>query len=349
MDERRAVTAANERQGDMERVVGESVLFLRVDDGTGSAILQHLPAGIEAIASSDGMTHYEVGRDVVWTEESRLLRLTSGSRIRAYSEAELRRPAGSQAYALTHRDGNGEILFGPELEWAEMQLCVTYTTRYATVDTPRVVDLEQLSRIRSRLRAGTACTLVVLGDSISYGHNASGLYSRPPFQPPYPGLVAKALRERYASEVQLVNLSVSGTNTEWGITRAADVVAERPDLVILAFGMNDSVSVSAEQYQRNMARIRSLIRESAPECDFILVAPMLGNPDWTTLNHEVFPQYRDALSALCEPGSALADLTRVWTGMLRQKNYLDLTGNGVNHPNDFGHRVYAREVSLLLL
>lgn len=348
MDEQRAVSAGNEVQGDIERVVGESVLFLRADDGIGWANLQHLAAGIEGITSSDGMTHYEVGRDVEWTDGSRRLRLTSGSRIHAYSEAELRRPAGSQAYALTHRDGNGEILFGPELEWAEMQLCVTYRCHPSTVDASGDCDREQLSRIRGRLLAGAPCKIVVLGDSISYGHNASGLYGKSPFQPPYPGLVANALRERYASEVQLVNLSVSGTNTEWGITRAADVVAERPDLVILAFGMNDSVGVSAEQYQRNMARIRSLIQESAPECDFILVAPMLGNPDWTALRHEVFPKYRDALAALCEPGTALADLTRVWERLLSHKNYLDLTGNGVNHPNDFGHRVYAAEIAALL-
>ena len=76
---------------------------------------------------------------------------------------------------------------------------------------------------------------------------------------------------------------------------------------------------------------------------------MLGNRDWTTLKHELFPQYRDALAELCEPGIALADLTSIWTEFLKRKRDWDLTGNGVNHPNDFGHRVYAQVLSTLLV
>ena len=39
---------------------------------------------------------------------------------------------------------------------------------------------------------------------------------------------------------------------------------------------------------------------------------------------------------------ALADLTQMWSDLLQFKTYHDLTGNGVNHPNDFGHRTYAQ-------
>jgi hypothetical protein len=35
--------------------------------------------------------------------------------------------------------------------------------------------------------------------------------------------------------------------------------------------------------------------------------------------------------------------------MLKYKRDWDLTGNGVNHPNDFGHRVYAQVLSTLLI
>jgi len=81
----------------------------------------------------------------------------------------------------------------------------------------------------------------------------------------------------------------------------------------------------------------------------ILVATMLGNPDWTYLKHERFPEFRDALGSLRGPGMELADLTSVWAEFHRHKRDLDLTGNGVNHPNDFGHRVYAQVLSSLLL
>ena len=46
-------------------------------------------------------------------------------------------------------------------------------------------------------------------------------------------------------------------------------------------------------------------------------------------------------------GIAPADLTSHWTEMLKRDS--DLTGSGVNHPSDFGHRVYASAILALLI
>ena len=35
--------------------------------------------------------------------------------------------------------------------------------------------------------------------------------------------------------------------------------------------------------------------------------------------------------------------------LLKRKRFYDLTGNGVNHPNDFGHCVYAQSLLALLV
>ena len=121
------------------------------------------------------------------------------------------------------------------------------------------------------------------------------------------------------------------------------------DLVILAFGMNDSAGRPAEEYQANIRSMMDAVRSARPDTDFILLATMLGNRDWVALHQELFPQYRDKLAALCGPGCALADMTSVWEELLRRKNDWDLTGNGVNHPNDFGHRIYAQVLSALLI
>ena len=48
------------------------------------------------------------------------------------------------------------------------------------------------------------------------------------------------------------------------------------------------------------------------------------------------------------PAFELADLTAVWSEMLKRKKDWDLTVNGVNHPNDFGHRVYAQVICELM-
>jgi hypothetical protein len=43
-----------------------------------------------------------------------------------------------------------------------------------------------------------------------------------------------------------------------------------------------------------------------------------------------------------------ADATSLWAELLKRKDFHDLTGNGLNHPNDFGHDIYS-EVILELL
>ena len=35
--------------------------------------------------------------------------------------------------------------------------------------------------------------------------------------------------------------------------------------------------------------------------------------------------------------------------MMVRKSPYDLTGNGINHPNDFGHRLYAHTILSLLI
>lgn len=330
---------------------GESVLFIR-DAATGqaqAAVLFPIEK-VLAVRNSAGDVTYEEGRDYIWKPGSREIVLPAKSRIASRLPAELRRPAKSQKYELTHRDGNGEIFFGGRLEYAEMQTCITY--RHAPDlwkgPVPKF-DIEALPRSLHKLNGKEPLSIVVLGDSISTGCNASGWADGAPFQPAYPELLRQHLEARYQGKVALQNLSVGGTDTGWGLTIVDKVVEPKPDLVIVAFGMNDSAGRPAKEYQANIRALLDKIRERLPEAEFILVASMLGNRDWTRLKHEVFPQYRDALRELCEPGVALADLTSIWTGFLELKRDWDQTGNGVNHPNDFGHRVYAQVLSTLLI
>lgn len=337
-------------------VHGESVLFIK-DSATGEAKAQLLFPVEEVLnvtRAADfhvpAATKFEAGRDFVVNASSREIVLPKGSRIPSYTSEELRRPAGSQKYKLTHRDGNDEILFGATDEYHQMQVCITY--RHKSETWPSALpsfDEKALPRTIKKLRNKDAVSIVLLGDSISTGCNASGWANVAPHQPPYQDLLLQHLKATYSPNITLTNLAVGGTSTPWGISRIPDVQAAKPDLVILAFGMNDSSGRSAAEYKSNMAEMIKVTRESSPETEFILVATMLGNSDWVTLKHELFPQYRNALAELVQPGIALADMTSIWAEMLKRKKDADLTGNGVNHPNDFGHRVYAQVLTTLLV
>ncbi len=329
---------------------GESVLFLQDAEGAAKAKLLFTPTKILRVTSSSKEIVYEAGKDYVWQPGTNEILLPAGSKIIAKKPADLRRPAKSQKYALTHRDGNGEILFGATHEYHDMQTLVTYehepnawkgtTPNFAGQELPKTVKL---------LSAKRPLKIVLLGDSISTGCNASGWAKVAPHQPPYQDLLVLLLEHAYGGKVTLENVAVGGTSTDWGVANIGKVTAAKPDLVILAFGMNDSSGRPAKDFLANIQKMIAAVKEAQPEAEIILVATMLGNKDWIALKQDLFPQYRDALASLGGPGIALADMTSIWAELLRHKQDWDLTGNGVNHPNDFGHRIYAQVLSALLV
>jgi len=334
-----------------DTVEGESALFIKdVETGRANASVLFPVQKVISIRNSAGDVTYEEGRDYHWKPGSAEITLPADSRIVSFAAAELRRPAGSQRHKLTHRDGDGEILFGATSEYHRMQTCITYTHAAEdwTSKAPKF-DEKALPRTIAKLRQHQPVSIVLLGDSISTGCNASGWAGEAPFQPPFQDLLTQHLKATYQTKVELVNPSVGGQDTRWALTMVDTVLRYEPDLVILAFGMNDSAGRSAEEYKSNTLAVMAKIRKQRPETEFILLATMLGNRNWITLKHELFPLYRNALAELCEPGIALADMTSLWSEFFERKQDWDLTGNGVNHPNDFGHRVYAQVLSTLLV
>ena len=85
----------------------------------------------------------------------------------------------------------------------------------------------------------------------------------------------------------------------------------------------------------------AVMRAACPDCDVICVATMTANETWQHAAPDLYPAYLEQLLTLRVPGLAVADVTSIWTWIVERKKFLDLTGNGVNHPNDFGHRLYA--------
>lgn len=333
------------------KMYGESVLFVRDgDDSQAIATLAITPTRIVSVCSSSGEKTYAAGTDFVWKPGCSEIALPPGSAIVCKAPQDLRRPAGSQRHRLTHRDGNGEILFGASHEYHDMQTVVTYEFDPAEWAGPKTAYAgEQLPRTIKKLSEKQPLTIALLGDSISTGCNASGWAGTAPFLPPYQELLRRNLEKTYGGEVALKNFSVSGKDTGWGLAVIGQVIEAKPDLVILAFGMNDAARRPAAEYQDITQKMIDAVREKCPETEFILIATMLGNKDWITLKHELFSQYRDALQELAGAGIAVADMTSLWDELLKHKRYWDMTGNGVNHPNDFGHRLYAQVLSALLI
>jgi lysophospholipase L1-like esterase len=195
-----------------------------------------------------------------------------------------------------------------------------------------------------KLRKGSKLVLAVSGDSISTGLDASGTTMSPPFQPGYPDLVAAQLTKDFGAEIDLVNRSVAGWSIANGLADLDTLLESKPDLLIVAYGMNDVGRRDPAWFADQARTIQAKAKAAKPDLEIIWVTPMLGNREWVHTPREMFFAYQEALRQVVAPEDALADVTEVWEIMSRQKHDLDFTGNGLNHPNDFGHRLYAQTI-----
>lgn len=309
----------------------ETVFFIG-DEGRDVAATLLFPAErVLAVTSASGDATFIEGRDYVVDDRGRLVRV-GGSRM-----------------PLTNRTDLAGIADGADEEFHRRQTAVSYTHNDAPWRGYVPARAEQaLPRTIARLRRAQPISICLSGDSISEGYNASGFMGVPPGQPSYGLLVASAIERAYRSPIVFHNLAVAGWTADHGRYDVERVIAARPDLVIVAYGMNDAGYADADAFAANIDAIVSSVRLSLPAAEFVLVAPMLPNPDWDYPLAARFPAYRDALAARCGAGAALADMTTTWTHILERKAWYDLAGNGLNHPNDFGHRVYAQVILALL-
>lgn len=329
----------------------EGLFFVKEKDGEPPrARLLFTPIEIKRLRSASHEITYEEGKDYTVDKAAKTISLTGGSRIPFRTRAELYPPKGSKN-AIQHKKGdpNTYLYFSEGHFYHDIQSDVTYT--HSGKEWKGYVPVfagEKLSNVMKKLAAKEPLKLCISGDSISAGANASKATKAPPFLPMYGELVAAELEKKYGSVVTLKNFAVGGWKSSQGKTDAARVVAEKPDLVIIAYGMNDVGNRSPKPYQENVKAIMDAVKADNPKAEFILVASMLGNAEWAHTPNEQFPLYRDALTQLCGDGVILADMTALWTDLLKEKKFHDLTGNGVNHPNDFGHRLYAQVILSLL-
>lgn len=335
------VWAAAELDGDPLFFVqeeGQPVAFAR---------LLFTPKSTPKLTKATGDVSYEAGRDFTWEPGQREIVLTSKSRI-PFRTRVLMSPGSPDSIAAS-RDGKKHLLYGEGHFFHDQQVGAAYETAERWTGPVPAADPSGLARIVARLKAREPVKMVMLGDSISTGANASGVVGAHPGQMGYPDLVADGLRQRFGSDVTLKNLSVGGMNAPWGVQQMNAAIAEEPDLFLIAFGMNDaSGRYSASKYRKDIARMASVMQAERPECDVICVATMTANPDWQYAAPDLYPKYRDQLLTLRAPGIAVADVTSVWSWIVARKKFLDLAGNGVNHPNDFGHRLYADVILALI-
>lgn len=329
----------------------ESIAFVRDGQGAAQATLLFDPIRIIRVENLVKGEVYEENRD--YTAEGGRIRLTENSRIFSFGEDELF-PENPEKGSFFPMPG-GNSLFHEGSFFIERQVSVTYRCRRGQWKgiVPELAD-QKLKRTFEILRSGKPFRYVLFGDSISAGANNTKKLDIPPRQPGFGEMLDERMREAYASEIFYVNTAVGGKDTRWAVETAEErVSAYHPDLVILAFGMNDG-GKTMEEYQANIREVIRKVRANQPECEFLLVATSLPNPILTDPRARFWSHQEHHMGLLSEiaqdtPGVAVADIGSVHRYMMERKQFIDMTSNNVNHPNDFFYRVHAQFLSGMLI
>src|SRR5262245_298328 len=102
-----------------------------------------------------------------------------------------------------------------------------------------VINAAALPGTRERLEKRQPLKIVCLGDSVT------GVYYHTGGRRAYPEMVPLAIRKAFPqAEVTAINAGISGNSTVDALKRLdRDVLAHRPHLVTVMFGLNDMVRV----------------------------------------------------------------------------------------------------------
>lgn len=318
------------------------------------------PAEIIEVRSSDGQTIYQEGDD--YLIEPWGIRRTGASRIPFLHRDVYCKPFAGQPETVWVRLPGGQQYMEVVPDVYRYQVLVTYRRAGTWDGFMPVSQMYRLKGTEERLRNGKRLSLVFYGDSITAGWEASGAderaidmvdlseyhvsIHRPPYMPAWAKLVTDELKRCYPEcTICKTNRAAGGSTTGWGLENAAKLVNPcSPDLVVLGFGMN-SMQDAPEKYQAEIEGIISAVRKIHPLCEFLLVSPMIPNPEIAGFQDNQLICHQERLTALCEKynGVGLAPVHSVFLQMTEYgKHYLELTGNCINHPNDFSVRVYAQ-------
>ncbi len=324
---------------------------------------------IVAVRSGDLSTPYREGIDYK-LEDGKLVILPSGSiPVLDYDKYNPQNPSGTTGQAAGfHWAANGygtggyyyhemgQTLSGKKT-CGMLEYCVSVTYKHSG-ESPIDEPYHQPERYKSfldKIEAGEDITIVSMGDSITDKWSSSLGVDHAPYQPNYNRMFADYIDKAYAVNVTHHNIAVSGSSSgsgpNDGLNKINQAANYNPDLVILAYGMNDGCGVATETYVKNINTIIEGITAKCPDVCIVVVGTCMPNEkiSWSKGGASILVYHKEYIDGLWEAqaswkNAGFADVGTVHLQMMEIKAYEDTTGSNSNHPNDYFHRVYTQTI-----
>jgi len=212
-------------------------------------------------------------------------------------------------------------------------------SRVATADAAD--DGGRLASVVAMLKSGEqAVRVVCLGDSIT------GVYYHTGGRRAWCDMLGVALGKAYPkARLEMINAGISGHTTDAGLGRIErDVVARKPHLVVVMFGMNDVCNRKPEQFRANLRTIVGCCREAGAAvvlCTPNSVYPDAGRP--MALLGAYAQVVRDVAR---ERGVPLADCFQACEDVRKtdETEWMLLMSETI-HPAMLGHKLFAEVIA----
>lgn len=343
------------------------------EDGSVYANLMYAPERVVSVMDQQLKVTYEEGKDYTVDKANKRLVIPAGSAIvPLYEKADegvnppegnyelvtappggLAMPDSVSKYVIWN-NGGGPFVYTECSYFYGKYLSVTYA--YDVSELPKSVfnrhDKTMLAGVRNKLKAGNDISMVVLGDSISAGSSSTSDLKVEPNTPSYSEQVKAELERVYGAKVDYTNVAKGGSMSDYplgeGAAALAAAKAAKPDLCIIAYGMNDLSGTTPAKFQSNIEETMLAVKSESRDCNFILVNSFPCNDKFVGNVYETLGKYRAKLNELQEKyndGSVtVIDMLAPGEHFLTRKKFCEISSSNVNHPNDFMHRVYAMNI-----
>lgn len=335
----------------------ETVLFEGQDDGSVVGYLRYVPKKIISVRD------YTLKKEYVAADEFEIngnkLTLKSASTIGHWTKKQM---AGNEALPSPYRvvasmadfrDVNtdlvnmGGTLYTESPFYWGTQVSITYAYDLAEINLAKfpTYQLDKLTHVKAKLDAKQAIKISGLGDSVLEGCSSSQKFNHEPYQMDFFDSFGTEIASRFGIEVTRDNEAVGGTTSADGANDAklGRIYQAKPDLLLVHYGINDlGAKTTPNGYADNISYIVTNVKANLPNCDIILMSPILPFPG--VYDYLMFDRYVNKLQSIASisESTIVVDVFHASQELVSNgKDFYDITGNGINHPNDFGHRFYT--------
>lgn len=185
---------------------------------------------------------------------------------------------------------------------------------------------------------------------VCFGDSVTGIYYHTGGRRAYTKLVQIALEKtKPRATVQAINAGISGHTTRDALARIeTDVLAHKPDLVTVMFGLNDMTRVPLKEYRDNLTKIIEMCRAAGAE---VLLCTPNSVYDTKSRPEAKLEKYVAAVHQVAQAQQVeVADCYAAYQSLRSRDEFAWATlMSDEIHPNLDGHKLIAEEIVQAIL